>query len=275
MGPEETTAVSIADADGDGLQDVIFTNQLAESLSIWWGRRGEMPRERVDVHIGRSSSPARVGDVDGDGRSDIVVALPDAAALGILRGTPDARRFMDVETVFQGPAPHSPVLLDWNADGRSDVLFSEALDPYQAEARTSDGQTWLPHILLGSAIGMPLLALDAHRLITAREGRLMRVELDAWGSLVHRNELGYSQEWSPLGVVQQELIVGLKSGELHRLSESGRRPCRLGDLPADFGRWSATADLDGDGTLDAVSFASCRGCTSNHVFARGLVAITR
>ena len=54
MGPLETTGVALADVDVDGFTDVLFTNQLDESVSIWWGESGAMPATRTDVLIGRS-----------------------------------------------------------------------------------------------------------------------------------------------------------------------------------------------------------------------------
>jgi hypothetical protein len=273
MGPEETAAVSIADADGDGLQDVIFTNQRAESLSIWWGQRGMMPTDRTDVHVGRSTSAARVGDVDGDGKTEIVVALPDVAAFGILRASEEARRFRDVEHIFQGPAPLFPVLLDFNQDGRSDVVFAEALElGRSAYARVANGSGWDPHVMLGASLGVPLLAIDEKSLITVQSKRLAQVDLDASAQVASRVDLGFTHDWTPVATMKRDVVLSGPAGELVRANGPRGGPCRLGVLPVGFGRWGAAADLDGDGTLDAVALDSCRSCTSNHVFARGLPA---
>jgi hypothetical protein len=46
-------------------------------------------------------------------------------------------------------------------------------------------------------------------------------------------------------------------------------PCVLGK---EFSHWqyAAIGDLDGDGVLDAIAHATCRLCTSNQVFIRGI-----
>lgn len=273
MGPAETVAVSIGDADSDGTPDVLFTNQLAETVTIWWGQRGAMPREHVDQRIGRSNGPARVGDVNGDGIVDIVVPLPDDTALGLLRGE-GSRRFGTVTQVFQGPVPHSPVLLDWNNDGLSDVVFAEALAPERSSyARTASDGTWTPHALLGGTLGVPLLASGPQSVITATNGSLTHVVLDNMGQVKSRTDIGFaSDDWTPLGFLGEWLYMSDRNGGLVRTTTHGERPCRAGTLPDDLGRWGAAADLDGDGVLDVAGFDSCRACTSNQIFVRGMMS---
>ncbi len=48
------------------------------------------------------------------------------------------------------------------------------------------------------------------------------------------------------------------------------RVCSAGRWPTLDTAPAAVADLDADGTPDIVASSTCSGCTSNHVFARGV-----
>ncbi len=104
LGPVETVGATAGDLDGDGLLDVVFSNQGAETLTLWWGRAGALPTEHEELAVGRVSGRVAVLDTDGDGQSDLVVPHRDEARLSVWRGV-GKRRFIAAGSVPQAPAP--------------------------------------------------------------------------------------------------------------------------------------------------------------------------
>ena len=54
-GPVETVGATAKDLDGDGFLDVKFSNQGAETLTLWWRRAGGLPSEHEELAVGRVS----------------------------------------------------------------------------------------------------------------------------------------------------------------------------------------------------------------------------
>ncbi|MET8584265.1 FG-GAP and VCBS repeat-containing protein [Streptomyces collinus] len=149
------------DADGDGLTDLLVPTQLGVApadmpdsggaLTILYGAKtglgtgrqptvigGTRPADRRRVDFG--STPA-VGDVDGDGRPDVVVDTPGFrrhdGKVTLLYGGTDGAQSLDgeqeIDTESDGlpgsPNPyhrnafgHRPPLLDVNGDGHADAV---------------------------------------------------------------------------------------------------------------------------------------------------------
>ena len=137
MGPRETKAGRFADLDGDGHMDALFTNQMDESISVYWGDGS--PRlqdvERLDLPIGRSKSAAAVGDLNGDGRPDLLVSEPDRSRFAV-RLASGARSYAPASHVAQDEAPEHLELLDWDQDGTLDII---ALDRNALYVRAGRG----------------------------------------------------------------------------------------------------------------------------------------
>jgi hypothetical protein len=177
MGPLETTSATIADVDGDRAPDTLFTNQMEETVTIWWGRVGEMPTERTEVPIGRSHASVAVGDVDGNGTLDLVAALQDDAAFGIAHGM-GGRQFGAPERLFQSPPPSFVALADVTGDTGLDILYGELF--HNVMVRERSGGSWLPHQkLLGleattQVVGLTSASKQFFLLLTGRQGFTVR-----------------------------------------------------------------------------------------------------
>lgn len=76
-----------------------------------------------DFAIGTGPSAVALGDLDGDGKLDIVVANPSANTVSILLATPQG--FSVQPDVSTGTMPVSIVLADFNADGKLDLAVSD------------------------------------------------------------------------------------------------------------------------------------------------------
>ncbi|MBI3845179.1 MAG: VCBS repeat-containing protein [Planctomycetes bacterium] len=107
FGPD---SVAVADIDGDGLLDVVCANPVFDNLAIFYAvspRVFATTAQTVDSR-GATSGPisVAVGDVDGDGRPDLVCANQNSG---------------DVSIFFQGTTPRS--------FGRNPTILSISDDP--------------------------------------------------------------------------------------------------------------------------------------------------
>ena len=124
----------IGDADGDGLAD--FAAVGADAVYVYSGYNGELLIEHVT-----DSAPASLAgaDVDGDGRADVLVGLPDSGATGrveILSGR-ERRRVAILtldDTTWMGGSVVG--LGDLDGDGADDFAVTAG----GAEARVVSGQ---------------------------------------------------------------------------------------------------------------------------------------
>ena len=271
LGPRETMDAALADVDGDGVLDALFPNQLDESLSVWWGVRGDFPAVRTDVKIGRSHRAPAVGDFDGDGQVDLVFGLPEAEAIGWLHALPN-RTFSKLQTTFQGPAVEHLALADENRDGRLD-LYIRTVGGF-LDVRRSQADGWASGRLVtmlgeGAVLAMartrgpiPLLytstgtGTDSEVHIQEGDGRLQ----SSWPGI---------QRWVPSPEGTSGDAYGIsRLGAVVRVAADGTA-CKVGPQNKTY-QMLAVGDMNGDGVLDGLSSLTCRFCTSNHVFLRGI-----
>ena len=95
-------SLALADIDGDGQPDIISVNAVANSISVF---RNKMPIGstpmisfdlKTDFPTGKSPSALSIGDIDGDGKVDLISANPGDHSFSILRNnpTPETPRVM-------------------------------------------------------------------------------------------------------------------------------------------------------------------------------------
>ncbi|MFT3771017.1 MAG: VCBS repeat-containing protein [Minicystis sp.] len=121
-----TRAVLIGDFDGDGLPDVVTggfdqdgAQQIVGSVALLRGSDGfATPTSHVVPH---SAERLAAGDLDGDGRPDLVVVSP-GHPIGVMRNT--GAGFTD-EALLPVDADGA-VLADLDGDGRLDIVATRA-----------------------------------------------------------------------------------------------------------------------------------------------------
>ncbi len=265
-GPEETVAGALADIDKDGLLDAIFSNQGAETATIWWGERGQMPTQHQEVPLGRTGAPVAVADVDQDGFPDLIGALQDYSAIAEMRGAGE-RSFHPPTRVFQNPPPTSLAVLT-PPGSPATLVFSELRGNLNTRTRAA---AWGPHrMLMNEVDGVTVAGLvpsggSVYVMMTGEQGA--RARSHQRGPL----ETPPLQRWiaSPSSQQDDYRLFGVTADrEIVQISPEAP-PCVLG---REFRHWqyAAIGDLDGDGVLDAIAHATCRLCTSNQVFIRGI-----
>ena len=115
------TALATGDFNGDGRTDLVVADSSNGLLTILLGNGdGTFQPAPTPYSITSSTSgfaAVAVGDFNGDGKADIVVANQ---SLGILLGNGDGT-FQPSLSIPSGPAPIFVVVADFNGDGKADL----------------------------------------------------------------------------------------------------------------------------------------------------------
>ncbi len=271
-GPEETLAASAFDLDGDGLDEAIYTNQQAETLTIWWGKRGGILVEAASVPAGRSAAPALLLEEGGVRQ----LLLPRADTGDIARWKVEGRSLTRLASIAQPGSPRGAVLAHWDEDATLDLVVNTepclmvrpgdgkggfptgicvAMQPY-AEARGTLEMNGRQLVLLrgddavalydGGADGVPRLR-EAPPVPRGAMAAFGRPEL--YATLPDQITLG---RWTRRG--------GAPLG-----ADDAWRGCAWARGQLDGRALHTLADLDGDDVPEVIGSRTCAGCTSNQV----------
>jgi len=119
----------IADLDGDGKLDIIAPNQDNNNFSVYsnlstTGTISFAPR--VNVSCGSNPVSARCGDIDGDGKVDVVIANNADHTISVYRNnsTPGTLSFGSAFTFNTGVNPYSANIADMDSDGKPEVIVA-------------------------------------------------------------------------------------------------------------------------------------------------------
>jgi outer membrane protein assembly factor BamB len=219
-------APTVCDLDGDGEQEVVLCHQTSgevivlDASGVLKRRLGSLPTDGTPLATG-TAAPGRFGDgsrlllgaVSGIGPND-----------GIARWTTldpaDGRVIWSREG---GPHPRrTPAVVDANADGVDDLVYSFYFDVCIADGRTGE---FLSH--------GPGVAPGYHLALVA--------DLDASGT--------------------PSVLLSGGYGAIYRFDLQGKERWRSPTLDYNAGSAAAVGDVDGDGRLEfGVAFADRFGC---------------
>lgn len=118
-------SVSAGDLNGDGFPDIVTANYIANSVSVLLNSGNGTFQSAVAYPTGSASAPYAVttGDINADGKLDIVTANYNNNTVGLLQGNGNGT-FQPIVTYSAGPAtsPQSVAVADVNGDGQPDVV---------------------------------------------------------------------------------------------------------------------------------------------------------
>lgn len=126
VGGSETSNVAVGDLNDDGIPDVIATNPLASSVSMFLGRPDGTHDAAIDIPVGIAGGSvpysAAIGDFDGDGWNDVAIADVRSATLVVRLGNGDGTFQPEALYLEGGLPPYILITRDVDADTHLDLV---------------------------------------------------------------------------------------------------------------------------------------------------------
>jgi hypothetical protein len=123
-------AAFVTDVNNDKILDIVTTDADSKSVKVILGTgNGSFATSSVSSNTVTGAGPyaASIGDLNGDGKADIVTANYLGNTLSVLKGD-GTGAFTALATLNVGKNPTSVAIADVNGDGKSDILASNSTD---------------------------------------------------------------------------------------------------------------------------------------------------
>ena len=219
-------AAAVVEVNLDGKLDLAIANQGANSLTVLLGNGagGFSPAAFSPVTVGTNPVAVATGDVNGDGRPDIVVANATSNNLTVLRGSSTAAGFATNSVNTGGTGPRSVAIAEINS-GPPDLVVAN---------RTSDTVS----ILLGLGTGNFFQATGSPIAVGTAPYAVAVGDLNRDGKL----DVAVAND----GSSNVTVLLGTGVNNAGEFSQAPGSPVAVGTNPESL----AIADLNRDGRLD-------------------------
>jgi hypothetical protein len=132
---ENPFGIAIGDIDGDGKPDIVIVNHLSSTVSVFrnTSSSGSITSgsfaAKVDFATGESPFDVAIGDIDGDGKPDLVVSNWFSNSVSVLRNTSTpgsitSGSFAAKVDFTTGSSPYGIAIGDIDGDGKPDLVVS-------------------------------------------------------------------------------------------------------------------------------------------------------
>lgn len=267
LGPRETVAGGLTDVDGDGFTDAVYSNQLDQSISIYWGNPTYQFDEAVEIPVGRINQIPLIGDVNQDGLTDMVTLHEDESKIQThLQGA--GRGWTVASEDFQAPPPQQGALVDLNQDGWLDIMFTVPILDQNIQYRLGSKDGFLGHSPLGNVPEVVFIPNQPWVVYVDGE-RILRRDIERNLSMATPIEIAQVPNVKQILPVKNVggdwTLYGIQAGtqKLIELSESPCWKMQLSD--EEYGRMKGLGDWNQDGIIDWAGLVTCAECTSNHL----------
>ena len=270
LGPRETTAVSIMDLDLDGMTDVVYTNQMDQSLTVYWGNVDNLFDNPTEIPVGRLNNRPLVADVNLDGFSDLITLHSDENLVRTHLGTAQ-RKWADPLEQFQAPPAMDGALMDINQDGNVELIFRTTGLSQNVQMRMWNGREFDFHSAIADVEEVVFVPGYSWILEQKADG-LFRRDVQSNQTLSAPKQIAATLELTRMQVIQRKSNV-----EVYGLDETSGRVIRASNEPCwilefdlqQMKQFHALGDWNRDGYLDWAGAVTCAECTSNHLLLLG------
>ena len=147
-------SVVLADLSGNGILDLIETNQNDGTVSVYMGNGNGTFGSPTTYAAGSQPDGIAVGDLNGDGKLDLVISNIDHSSnyLTILLGNGDGT-FQTATTLNLGFRPGAVAVADLIGNGRADLIVGDSTNSgFEVLLGNGDGTFQAPtHVFGGDA----------------------------------------------------------------------------------------------------------------------------